>query len=36
MVDKMEELGMAFYKPTVNLAGIRRKYHAAEREQRDH
>jgi len=35
MADKMEELGMAFPKPTVDLAEIRRKYHAAEREQRD-
>ena len=33
--DKMEGLGMAFPKPTVDLAEIRRKYHAAEREQRD-
>jgi hypothetical protein len=35
MVDKMKELGMAFPKPTVDLAEIRREYHAAEREQRD-
>lgn len=34
MVDKMEELGMAFPKPTVDLAEIRRKYHAAECEER--
>ena len=35
MADKMEALGMAFPKPTVDLAEIRRKYHAAEREERD-
>jgi polyphosphate kinase 2 (PPK2 family) len=35
MADKMEELGMAFPKPTVDLAEIRRKYHKAEREERD-
>ena len=29
MADKMEKLGMAFPKPTVDLAEIRRKYHAA-------
>ena len=34
MADKMEELGMTFPKPTVDLAEIRRKYHAAEREER--
>jgi hypothetical protein len=33
MIDKMEELGMAVPKPTVDLAEIRREYHAAEREQ---
>ena len=32
MVDKMKELGMAFPKPTVDLAEIRRKYHTAKRE----
>ena len=35
MADKMEELGMAFPKPTVDLADVRRKYHAAEREESD-
>jgi PPK2 family polyphosphate:nucleotide phosphotransferase len=35
MSDKMEALDMAFPKPTVDLAEIRRKYHAAEREERD-
>jgi PPK2 family polyphosphate:nucleotide phosphotransferase len=35
MADKMEALGMAFPEPTVDLAEIRRKYHAAEREERD-
>jgi hypothetical protein len=30
----MEELGMAFPKPTVDLADIRRKYHAAAEEER--
>ena len=35
MADKMEGLGMAFPKPSVDLAEIRRKYHAAEREERD-
>ena len=35
MADKMEELSMAFPKPTVDLADIRRKYHAAaEKEKR--
>jgi PPK2 family polyphosphate:nucleotide phosphotransferase len=29
MADTMEELGMAFPKPTVDLMEIRRKYHAA-------
>ena len=35
MADKMEELGMTFPKPTVDLTAIRRKYHAAESEQED-
>ena len=34
MADKKEALGMAFPKPTVDLAEIRRKYRAAEREER--
>jgi len=36
VADTLEELGMAFPKPTVDLADIRRKYHAAaEVERRD-
>jgi PPK2 family polyphosphate:nucleotide phosphotransferase len=35
MADTMESLGMAFPKPTVDLAEIRRKYHAAVQEQKD-
>jgi PPK2 family polyphosphate:nucleotide phosphotransferase len=35
MADTMEELGMTFPKPTVDLAEIRRKYHAAKHEQKD-
>ncbi|MGH9828825.1 MAG: polyphosphate kinase 2 family protein, partial [Blastocatellia bacterium] len=36
VADTMEELGMAFPKPTVDLAEIRHKYHvAAEEEHRD-
>ena len=34
MADKMEELGMVFPKPTVDLAEIQRRYHAAEREEK--
>jgi PPK2 family polyphosphate:nucleotide phosphotransferase len=34
VADTMEELGMAFPKPTVDLAEIRRKYHAAAEEER--
>jgi len=34
VADTMEELGMAFPKPSVDLAEIRRKYHAAAREER--
>jgi PPK2 family polyphosphate:nucleotide phosphotransferase len=34
VADTMEELGMAFPKPTVDLAEIRRKYHAAADEER--
>jgi PPK2 family polyphosphate:nucleotide phosphotransferase len=34
IADMMEGLGMAYPKPTVDLAEIRRKYHAAEREER--
>ncbi|MDQ6702232.1 MAG: polyphosphate kinase 2 family protein, partial [Pseudomonadota bacterium] len=33
VADTMEELGMAFPKPTVDLAEIRQKYHVAEREE---
>jgi len=36
MADAMEALGMAFPKPTVDLAEIRRKYHAAVQDQKDH
>jgi hypothetical protein len=32
IADTMEELHMSDLKPTVDLAEIRRKYHAAERE----
>jgi hypothetical protein len=36
VADTMEELGMAFPKPAVDLAEIRRKYHAAaDAERRD-
>jgi hypothetical protein len=31
----MEGLRMSYPKPTVDLAEIRRKYHAAEREEQD-
>ena len=31
----MEELKLAFPPPSVNLADIRRKYHAAVREEKD-
>ncbi len=34
VADSMEELGMAFPKPTVDLTDIRRKYHAAAEEGR--
>jgi PPK2 family polyphosphate:nucleotide phosphotransferase len=34
VADTMEELGMAFPKPTVDLADIRQKYHAAADEER--
>jgi PPK2 family polyphosphate:nucleotide phosphotransferase len=36
MADAMEALGMAFPKPSVDLAEIRRKYHAAVEEGREH
>jgi PPK2 family polyphosphate:nucleotide phosphotransferase len=36
MADAMEELDMAFPKPSVDLAEIRRKYHAAVEEEREH
>ena len=32
--DTMEELGMSFPKPSVDLTDIRRKYHAAEQEEK--
>ncbi len=35
IADTMEELKLAFPPPTVNLADIRRKYHAAVREEKD-
>jgi PPK2 family polyphosphate:nucleotide phosphotransferase len=34
VADTMEELGMSFPQPTVDLAEIRRKYHAAAEEER--
>ena len=36
MADTMEELGMAFPKPSVDLNDIRRKYHAAAEEELRH
>ena len=36
MADSMEALGMAFPKPSVDLAEIRRKYHAAVEEEHKH
>jgi PPK2 family polyphosphate:nucleotide phosphotransferase len=36
MADTMEELGMAFPKPSVDLNDIRRKYHAALEEKERH
>jgi hypothetical protein len=36
MADTMEALGMAFPKPSVDLAEIRRKYHAAVEEEHEH
>ncbi len=33
MADTMEELGMSFPKPSVDLSDIRRKYHAAVEEE---
>ena len=36
MADTMEELGMSFPAPTVDLAEIRRKYHAAIEEEHEH
>jgi PPK2 family polyphosphate:nucleotide phosphotransferase len=35
IADTMEGLRMSYPKPTVDLAEIRRKYHAAEREEQD-
>ena len=32
----MEALGMAFPKPSVDLAEIRRQYHEAAEEKREH
>jgi len=34
MADTMEELKLAFPPPSVNLADIRRKYHAAVKEEK--
>ena len=34
VADTMEELGMTYPKPTVDLASIRRQYHVAEKEER--
>jgi PPK2 family polyphosphate:nucleotide phosphotransferase len=36
MADSLADLGMAFPKPTVNLADIRRKYHEAVLDERQH
>jgi PPK2 family polyphosphate:nucleotide phosphotransferase len=36
VADTMQDLGMSFPKPTVDLADIRRKYHAALSEQKEH
>jgi hypothetical protein len=33
VADTVEELGMSFPKPSVDLSDIRRKYHAAVREE---
>ena len=35
MADTMEELKLAFPPPSVDLADIRRKYHAAVKEEKD-
>jgi len=35
MADTMADLDLAFPPPSVNLADIRRKYHAAVREEKD-
>ena len=35
MADTMEELKLAFPPPSVDLADIRRKYHAAAKEEKD-
>jgi PPK2 family polyphosphate:nucleotide phosphotransferase len=34
VADTMEDMGMSYPKPTVDLAAIRRKYHAAERQEK--
>ena len=36
MADSMEALGMAFPKPSVDLAEIRRQYHRAVEEKHEH
>jgi polyphosphate kinase 2 (PPK2 family) len=36
MADSMEALGMAFPKPSVDLAEIRRQYHEAVEEKHEH
>jgi hypothetical protein len=33
VADTLEDLGLSFPKPTVDLAAIRRKYYAAARKQ---
>ena len=35
MADTMEDLKLAYPKPTVNLDDIRRKYHAALQEEKN-
>jgi hypothetical protein len=34
VADTMEDMGMSYPRPTVDLAAIRRKYHAAERQEK--
>jgi polyphosphate kinase 2 (PPK2 family) len=35
MADTMADLGLAYPPPTVNLADIKRRYHAAVRQEKD-